>query len=68
MGSYGTEYQTSALKINADVSQTKFESKSLLKNSGQRIFGGNSPSQKSQNGDFKTINQSYIKWIQPAPA
>ena len=48
MGSHTTEYQTSSLKINPDNAAHgnngyKIEAKSLLKNSGQRIFGGSSP-------------------------
>lgn len=78
MGSHSTEYQTSAQKqftqegASSATNQgaIKIESKAMLKNSGQRIFGGNSPQQKALPGsgtDFQTVNQSYIKWIQPAP-
>ncbi|CDW73675.1 UNKNOWN [Stylonychia lemnae] len=76
MGSHTTEYQTSNQKqLNTDQTNNqlsagaKFETKSLLKNSGQRIFGGNMPQgiQVGAGADYKTTNQSYIKWIQPAP-
>ena len=75
MGSHPRDFTTKNQKpetLTGTHSQTHFEGKPLLKNSGQRIFGGQSNlkalgSPSKGGGDYKTTNQSFIKWIQPQP-
>jgi len=36
--------------------------------SGARVFSENSNSSPNKGGQFKTTNQQFTKWIQPAPS
>ena len=60
MGSHPVEYETSGLKSTEGTNvggPIKIEAKSLLRNSGQRVFGGNgNMQQKGASGEYKTTN------------
>jgi len=44
------------------------QAKAVVGMSGARVFSENSNSSPNKGGQFKTTNQQFTKWIQPAPS